>query len=345
MRSNKLGSHGETIYLNRWFSLRNGGVVSKHLFADDLRVSTKVTTNAEFLFFYQPDHLGSAEFVTDEQGSAYEHLEYFPSGEIWVDEHSDTLNTPFLFSGKELDDETGLSYFGYRSYEPRQGQWINPDPILDEMLDTGKLEAPDLSEGPFFQPGGVYVYAGNSPLTITDPNGLVAKLKKSRRMQYVGSTPGKSSASGRKVRNRMRAAGLLRDNPAGFEEVFVYSVALKKKSWLEVDSSIHMGHRVDAVRLWNGLGRYFGKKHKIVRAIMRDPDNYELEDGASNMSKGAKLGHTTQYEDVSPTVYDSVKNSPAKLSKWVVTFRKMRSKFLSKAEWNALKAHVPADAH
>lgn len=177
VRTNKLGLHGETLYLSRWFSLRNGGTVSKHVFADDVRVATKVTTTAEFLFFYQPDHLGSAQYITDEQGSAYAHLEYFPSGEIWVDEHSDTLNLPFLFSGKELDDETGLTYFGARYYEPRQEQWISADPILDAMLETEQLEKPDLSEGPFHLGGQVYAYAGNDPMDRVDPDGLVARLK------------------------------------------------------------------------------------------------------------------------------------------------------------------------
>ncbi len=172
VRTNKLGLHGETLYISRWFSLRNGGTVSKHVFADDIRVATKVTTTAEFLFFYEPDHLGSAQFITDEQGTAYAHLEYFPSGEIWVDEHSDTLNLPFLFSGKEIDDETGLSYFGARYYEPRQGQWISADPILDEMLDTRKLARPDLSEGPFRLSGLLYGYVANSPANLTDPTGL-----------------------------------------------------------------------------------------------------------------------------------------------------------------------------
>ncbi|HEX7185573.1 MAG TPA: SpvB/TcaC N-terminal domain-containing protein [Thermoanaerobaculia bacterium] len=180
VRTNKLGSHGETVYINRWFSIRNGGTVSRHVFADDLRVSTKVSTSAEFLYFYHPDHLGSAQFLTNEQGYPHEHLEYFPSGEFWVNEHADTLNTPFLFSGKEIDGETGLSYFGARYYEPRQGQWISVDPILDEMLDTERLKAPDLSEGVFGLPGLVYGYVGNDPLNNIDPDGH-AKIANSKK--------------------------------------------------------------------------------------------------------------------------------------------------------------------
>jgi RHS repeat-associated protein len=199
-RSNKAGQHGETIYVNRWFSVRNGAIASKHVFADDVRVSTKVSPDSnpasEKLYFYQADHLGSAQLVTDESGAAYQHLEYFPSGEIWVDERSETQRTPFLFSGKELDEETGLSYFGFRYYEPRQGQWINPDPILDEMLVTGRLGRANDSTEPFHLPGSIYGYAGNDPTNLVDPDGLVAK-KKAKGGVYVLKDGAKVVRTGR----------------------------------------------------------------------------------------------------------------------------------------------------
>jgi RHS repeat-associated protein len=177
MRTNKAGQHGETTYVNRWFSIRNGAIVSKHVYADDVRLSTKVspdpTPPSEKVYFYQGDHLGSTQFVTDDQGTVYQHLEYFPSGEIWVDERSETQRTPYLFSGKELDEETGLSYFGFRYYDARQGQWISADPILDGMLDTARLARPDLSGGAFRLPGLPYGYVGNSPTNRVDPLGLM----------------------------------------------------------------------------------------------------------------------------------------------------------------------------
>ena len=38
------------------------------------------------------------------------------------------------FSGKELDTETGLYYFGARYYDPRISLWVSADPILDKYL-------------------------------------------------------------------------------------------------------------------------------------------------------------------------------------------------------------------
>ncbi|WP_414709498.1 RHS repeat domain-containing protein [Ramlibacter sp.] len=44
-------------------------------------------------------------------------MEYFPFGETWVEESSNTQRTPYLFTAKELDEETGLYYFGARYYD------------------------------------------------------------------------------------------------------------------------------------------------------------------------------------------------------------------------------------
>ena len=174
-RTNKAGPHGETTYVNRWFSLRNGAVASKHVFADDVRVSTKVSPDpvpqSEKVYFYQTNHLGSTGFVTDELGKVFQHLEYFPSGEVWVDERSETQRTPYHFSGKELDEETGLSYFGARYYDARQGQWISADPVLDGLIDVDQLSA-SASVAPFRLPGDLYAYSGNDPVNLIDPEGF-----------------------------------------------------------------------------------------------------------------------------------------------------------------------------
>jgi len=176
LRTNKAGQGGETIYVNPWFTVRNGTITSKHVFADGVRLATKVSPAsnppAETPYFYQADHLGSTHFVTDASGAVFQHLEYFPSGEIWADERTATQSIPYLFTGRELDASTGLSDFGFRFYDPRQGQWISADPILDEMLDTRRLTQPDLGPGAFFLAGRLYAYVANDPVDQIDPDGL-----------------------------------------------------------------------------------------------------------------------------------------------------------------------------
>jgi YD repeat-containing protein len=113
----KRGPQGETAYVNQWFSIRNGQVGTKNVFVGTARVASKLMkqnlqTFEKDQFFYHTDNLSSTSYVTDTRGRIFEHLEYFPSGETWVQEASNTQRTPFLFAGKELDEETGLYYFG-----------------------------------------------------------------------------------------------------------------------------------------------------------------------------------------------------------------------------------------
>ncbi|TMQ12501.1 MAG: hypothetical protein E6J91_20700, partial [Deltaproteobacteria bacterium] len=85
-----------------------------------------------FVYFYHPDDLGSTNFATAATGDLFEHMEYFPFGETWVSEQTNTQRLPFLFTSKELDEETGLYYFGARYYDPRTSVWQSTDPALAE---------------------------------------------------------------------------------------------------------------------------------------------------------------------------------------------------------------------
>jgi len=128
--------------------------------------------DTNFVYVYHPDHVGSTSYVTDVDGELYEHVQYFPSGEPWVDQRSNTERLPYLFSGKELDQETGLSYFGARYYDPRVGLWASSDPAATTYLDgsTGL--------GGVFLPVNLasYAYAGHNPQKYTDPDGRAINL-------------------------------------------------------------------------------------------------------------------------------------------------------------------------
>ncbi|NMA73661.1 MAG: RHS repeat-associated core domain-containing protein, partial [Bacteroidales bacterium] len=47
----------------------------------------------------------------------FHHIEYLPTGELFA-EQRDYWHTPYRFNGKELDEETGLYYYGARYYTP-----------------------------------------------------------------------------------------------------------------------------------------------------------------------------------------------------------------------------------
>jgi RHS repeat-associated protein len=98
--------------------------------------------------------LGSTSYVTDASGEVYQHLEYFAFGETFVEEHNNTDRTPFLYSGKELDEETGLYYYGARYYDPKTSIWQSIDPEADKF--------------PGWSP---YNFNFNNPVNFKDPDG------------------------------------------------------------------------------------------------------------------------------------------------------------------------------
>ena len=190
----KRGPQGETVYVNQYFTIRNREVGTKHVYAGTSRLASKMmkqdkpganpqgqTPIEKDRYFYHPDHLGSSSYVTDAQGKLYEHLEYFPFGESWVEESSNTQRTPYLFTAKELDEETGLYYFGARYYDPRTSVWQSGDPILEKYLPTGNKEKDRKLAGM----GGVftsqnlalYNNAHLNPVRLMDPDGREVGLQ------------------------------------------------------------------------------------------------------------------------------------------------------------------------
>jgi RHS repeat-associated protein len=117
----------------------------------NLKVATPGTMNR---YFYHPDHLGSSSWITDGSGNAIQHLHYLPFGEDWVDQRNSTWNTPYTFSGKEKDVETGYGYFGARYYDSGLSIWLSVDPMSDKY--------PSMSP---------YNYCANNPVILVDPDG------------------------------------------------------------------------------------------------------------------------------------------------------------------------------
>lgn len=80
--------------------------------------------------------------------------QYFAFGETFVEERSNPNEIIYKFNAKELDDETGLYYYGARYYDPRISIWYGVDPLAEKM--------------PNWSP---FVYTFNSPIVFSDPTG------------------------------------------------------------------------------------------------------------------------------------------------------------------------------
>ena len=81
-------------------------------------------------YFYHKDHLGSSTIITTLDGTITQHVQYIPYGEVFIEQQNDAeWSSPFRFTGKELDEETGLYYFGARYFDPKYVFWLSTDPL------------------------------------------------------------------------------------------------------------------------------------------------------------------------------------------------------------------------
>jgi len=114
------------------------------------------------------DHLGSAAAHTDAAGQLVSREEYYPFGET---SFGSTAKQRYRFCGKELDEESGLYYYGARYYAAWLCRFVSVDPLADDYA--------------YYSP---YQYAGNKPINKIDIDGLEESGAK--------QSPGSSGSSG-----------------------------------------------------------------------------------------------------------------------------------------------------
>jgi RHS repeat-associated protein len=199
-RSAKYTSSGESLYFDSMWSVQADGSSlrqMKNVYVGQTRIASRLTLSGEATtgyekrntYYYHPDHLGSVQLVTDFEGGEYERIEYTPYGESWIEKTQDGLELlPYKFTGKELDAETGMYYYGARYLNPKTSAWLSADPALGDYIPLAPADD-EARERNAKLPGmggvfnlvnlALYRYAGNNPVKYVDPDGNETK--------YLGS--------------------------------------------------------------------------------------------------------------------------------------------------------------
>ncbi len=112
-------------------------------------------TKSGSTFYYHQDGLGTVTELTDTNGAVAKAYAYDAYGNML--ESPGTVEQPYTYTytGRELDQETGLYYYRARYYDAATGRFLQQDPL---RLGGGSVN--------------LYGYVLNSPVGFTDPSGL-----------------------------------------------------------------------------------------------------------------------------------------------------------------------------
>ena len=199
-------------------------------------------------------------------------MEYFAFGETFLEEHSNTERTPYLYNGKELDEETGLYYYGARYYDARTSVWQSVDPLAEKF--------------PGWSP---YNYTMQNPIILVDPDGREVDISQlNNKNHQVALQNMMCTEEGRAFIGRYMAEGqtlIVGDKSYTFD-----STGDRAKDVLHIRSS-DMGD--------NGLNRTFTKDNKKQLNQIGPSDKVtdgvsqviDLKNGLSDKKATMTLGH------------------------------------------------------
>jgi RHS repeat-associated protein len=106
-------------------------------------------------YYYHQNALWSVEAITDTTGSVVERDSYDAYG--FPTTLPSAIGNPYLFTGRQLDPESGIYFYRARYYDPIKGRFLQRDPA--DYLDGMNL----------------YEYVRGRPTFATDPTGLQEK--------------------------------------------------------------------------------------------------------------------------------------------------------------------------
>ena len=105
--------------------------------------------------YYEQDALSSVTSLSNSAGALANTYTFDSFGKVTTS--TGTIPNRFQYTGREFDQETGVSYYRARYMDPSTGRFFSEDPVR------------------FFQGPNFYHYVDNNPLNLTDATGLQAQ--------------------------------------------------------------------------------------------------------------------------------------------------------------------------
>lgn len=131
----------------------SGAVTARYTHGDQLDQPLSMQRGGADYYFHA-DALGSIRLVTDATGAVQNSYDYDAFGNFT--QRVEGVPSPYGFTGREHDAESGLYFYRARYYSPRLGRFVSEDPVGFAGRDVN-----------------LYRYVANDPLNHADPSGLI----------------------------------------------------------------------------------------------------------------------------------------------------------------------------
>ena len=136
-----------------------GSIEAEYVYGDWIDEVLTMDRNGQ-TYYYHTNSLGSIIAITDSLGNAVERYAYDAYGEVSIMDSVGTpvpnsaVGNPYLFTGRRLDEESGLYYCRARYYSVERGRFLQRDPLwyVDGM--------------------NLYEYVISNPIIYRDPFGM-----------------------------------------------------------------------------------------------------------------------------------------------------------------------------
>ncbi|MDO6525462.1 RHS repeat-associated core domain-containing protein, partial [Motilimonas sp. 1_MG-2023] len=93
-----------------------------------IKGEANVSADPVQVYYYQLDHLGTPQEITDPQGNTVWSVHYRAYGNV-LKQEIEEVHSPLRFQGQYYDAETGLHYNRHRYYNPSTAAFLTLDPI------------------------------------------------------------------------------------------------------------------------------------------------------------------------------------------------------------------------
>jgi RHS repeat-associated protein len=186
-RVTQTGTTTTYLYPFKWYSVASStgtgakyATTTDYVFNGDSLVATvdqqtasgNATGTAKTRYVH-PDHLGSTNVVTDENGNVVQTLDFYPYGSTRISVATST-NERRKYIG-QFSDDSGLSYLNARYYSPSQGQFLSEDPTFLSVGNQAQVQNLTGEDSKTYladpQQLNSYSYSRDNPIINKDPSG------------------------------------------------------------------------------------------------------------------------------------------------------------------------------